>query len=157
MGVFLFLYLLMIEFFAAIGLILSGGIPFFLLFNRKKNWASSKNKKVLGFSFFCVGMGMFLFANSNGLRYFSYAFVVTSIYLVLDFWVKKWSFKIHNRDIYLWLRGSDEDNLDGVKLSDKLFSFILLLLIMSLIVLGALLFGKGNWYGKFLDRLNTIF
>lgn len=100
---------------------------------------------------------MFLFASSNGLRYFAYAFLVTSIYLVLDFWVKKWSLKIHNRDIYLWLKGSDEDNLDGVKLSDKLFSFILLLLIMSLIVLGALLFGKGNWYGKFLDWLYTIF
>jgi len=99
----------------------------------------------------------FSFADDNDYRHLFYAFLITPLILLLAEGFKRESLKVHKRDFYLFLRGSKEiDNAPffpenpHIRLSDKVFSFTLLILILGLTFFGAVLFGKENLYGQWM-------
>lgn len=114
-------------------------INFILLFNRKKKWVKNKYKWYLLIVLAITGVFLFYYKGSymNEIL-IKWAFFTPLIFSIIDFSVMKLSYLIHNRDLYLWLRGSDDiDNtkLSGgkhVRASDRIFSFILLFSILIL-------------------------
>jgi hypothetical protein len=118
-------------------------INFILLFNRKKKWVKNKYKWYILILLSIVGIFLFYNPeiykdNSSDQKLVQWAFLTPLIFSIIDFSVMKLSYLIHNRDIYLWLKGSndiDERKLSGgkhVRASDRLFSFILLFSIIIL-------------------------
>ena len=114
-------------------------INFILLFNRKKKWVKNKYKWYLLIVLAITGVLLFYYKGSymNEIL-IKWAFFTPLVFSIIDFSIMKLSYLIHNRDLYLWLRGSDDiDNtkLSGgkhVRASDRIFSFILLFSIIIL-------------------------
>ena len=135
---------------------LSLGIPFMLLYSRKKGWNSHKFKQTLFFGMSIIGLLGFILARTNSLRFLFYAILTTPVFLLVDYGFKYLSIKEHNRDFYLWLRFSDEidDSFSGigknkhVKTTDIIFSISLLILIAGMGVFGAVLFGQDALYNR---------
>ena len=118
-------------------------INFILLFNRKKKWVKNKYKWYILILLSFVGIFLFFNPeiykdNSSDQKLVQWAFLTPLIFSIIDFSVMKLSYLIHNRDIYLWLKGSndiDDSKLSGgkhVRASDRLFSFILLCTVIIL-------------------------
>ncbi|WP_281336835.1 hypothetical protein [Flavobacterium eburneipallidum] len=113
-------------------------INFILLYNRKKKWVKNKYKWFAVMIFFLVGICLYTNSNEFDEKSCGWAFVTPFLFSVFDFIIMKLSYAIHNRDLYLWLRGSsdiDDKKFSGgkkVKTSDRIFSFFLLFLIIIL-------------------------
>lgn len=140
-----------------ISISLSIGLPFLLLYSRKKVWNNKKFKQALFFGMTVVGLLGFILSETNNYRLLFYAFLTTPIFLLVDYGFKLLSIQTHNRDFYLWLRFSDEiDDMDfgknkHIKTTDIVFSISLLILIIGLMVFGAVLFGKDALYQKIIN------
>lgn len=76
--------------------------------------------------------------NYTDQRLIQWAFMTPLVFSVIDYALLKASFLLHNRDLYLWLRGSseiDDSKFSGgkhVKVSDRLFSIFLLITLLIL-------------------------
>ena len=134
------------------------GVPFFLLFGRKKEWNTDQLKKTLVIGFTIIGVIGYFFSNSNDFRLLFYSFIATPIFITIDYLFKYLSIKKHNRDLNLWLNYSDD--VDGVfapmgrskfKTTDVVFSITLLILIVGLAFIGVVLFGKEDLYGQIIN------
>ena len=142
-----------------ISISLSIGLPFLLLYSRKKEWNNKKLKQSLFFGMTVVGLLGFIFSETNNYRLLFYAFLTTPIFLLVDYGFKLLSIQTHNRDFYLWLRFSDEIDYSfsgigknkHVKTTDIVFSISLLILIIGLCAFGAVLFGKDALYQKLIN------
>lgn len=113
-----------------------------LLYNRKKKWAKSTFKWYFVILLACIGVVlMYIEGNIRNDLLLNSTFFTPFIYSIIDLSFTKLSFYIHNRDLYLWLRNSndiDNSKLSGgkhVRASDRLFSIILLLLVITLPIL----------------------
>ncbi len=124
-------------------------INFILLYARKKKWARSKFKWLVVVTLFAIGF--FMFQNPDYLefktpRIASWSIMTPLIFSILDFLIMRLSYSIHNRDLYLWLRGSteiDDSRFSGgkhVRGSDRIFSLILLFSVIFLPFAGMLIF-----------------
>lgn len=139
-----------------VGIIISLGISVLLLYNRKSNWVSIKFKVIVLILVAITSIIGFFCSESNSSRFLFYSMIVPPISFALDRLFKFLSFKLHNRDFYLYLRGSNEIDerfpLRGknkhIRISDKVFSIVILITIIILIVLGTISFGEVNLYGK---------
>ncbi len=122
-----------------IGICISYGVSFTLLYTRKQKWNSNSLRWRITGVLFIIGFLVLLNkSNNKDFMFFSWCLITPIIYNLLDRIFKKISELKNNRDFYLWLRGSFEidDSLFGknphVKGLDRLFSIIL---IMSIILL----------------------
>jgi hypothetical protein len=133
----------------AIILISSLVLNFILLYARKKKWSRTKFKWFVVAILFVIGF--FMFQNPDYLdftvpRIASWSIMTPLIFSILDFLIMRLSYSIHNRDLYLWLRGSteiDDSRFRGgkhVRGSDRLFSLILLFSVLFLPFAGMLIF-----------------
>ncbi len=131
------------------------GIPFLLLFGRKRKWNTQHLKKIIVIGFTTIGLIGFAFSSTNEFRLLFYSFIVVPIFISVDNLFKSLSIKKHNRNLNLWLNYSDD--IDGVfapmrsqkfKTTDIVFSIMLLMIIVGLAILGAILFGKENLYDE---------
>ena len=131
--------------FTAVGLIISLGTNFILLYSRKKKWATNKLRWSVCGTLFFIGLVSILSERSKinkDFYFFSWCMITPVIYNSLDRIFKTLSMKKNSRDFYLWLRGSDEidDTLFGknphIKALDRLFSLLLLFSIISLPLFG---------------------
>lgn len=141
-----------------VSIIISLFIPFLLLFGRKKKWNTDLIKKSIVVLFTAVGLVGFSFSNTNDFRLLFYSFIVTPIFISVDYLFKYLSIRKHNRDLNLWLNYSDD--VDGFfasfrhpkfKTTDVLFSILLLILIVGLAFFGIMLFGKDNLYNQIIN------
>lgn len=131
--------------------VLSIGVPFVLLFGRKRKWNKDNLKINLIVGFTLLGIISFLWFPTNQFRLLSYSFIVTPIFITVDLVFRSLCLKKYDRDFNLWLNYSDD--IDGVfapmrkhqkfKKLDIIFSISLLLLIVLLAFLGILFFGKS--------------
>ncbi|MDP2112516.1 MAG: hypothetical protein Q8K69_00505, partial [Bacteroidota bacterium] len=132
------------------------GISLLILYTRKEKWISLKIKVTLLIIMTITSFIGFIFSNDNATRFLFYSMIVPPISFSLDRLFKILSMILYNRDFYLYLRGSREinDSFSGlgvnkhIKGSDIIFSFGILITILILTVLGAVLFGKDNWFEK---------
>lgn len=142
-----------------ISISLSLGIPFLLLYRRKREWYNKNLKQVLFIGMSLIGLVGFFLSEANENRFFFFSFLTTPVFLIIDYGLKNLSLLIHSRDFYLWLRYSEEidDSIRGigknkhVKTTDIIFSLSLVILIVGLSVLGAILFGKDALYDKLMN------
>ncbi|WP_298511392.1 hypothetical protein [uncultured Kordia sp.] len=120
------------------------GINSIFLYNRKKRWNTSYLRWLTGIILFIIALIAIYFKIivDSDVSIFIGSFSAVLIYNTFDAILKTVSMRLHERDFYLWLRGSDEinDSLHGknphIKLSDKVFSFFLLILIFTAPFLG---------------------
>jgi hypothetical protein len=124
---------------------LSLGMCFFLLYTRKKKWNSDLFRWGITGSLFFIGLTGFIIERTHQIDNGFYFLCPPLIYNCFDRWFKQLSVQKQGRDFYLWLSHSDE--IDGsfradnphVKPFDKLFSILLLVIIIGLMVLSILL------------------
>ena len=114
-------------------------INFILLFNRKKKWVKNKYKWYILILLSFTGIFLFYYNGSyKNEILIQWAFFTPLVFSIIDFTFMKLSFLIHNRDLHLWLKGSndiDDTKLSGgkhVRASDRFFSLILLFSIIIL-------------------------
>lgn len=124
------------------------GVPFFLLYERKKAWFIPSRIYALNTFIFLIGIILGFYFQTDQYYFFTWCFSLPIVIFLLDRLFKKYSEKKHGRDFILWLRYSDEINwsIGGVnphvKTSDKILSVGLLSILVGLLGLGATLFGK---------------
>lgn len=123
-------------------------LNFVLLFNRKKKWVKSKYRWTLVAFMFLIALVLYL---TNLYKVYQipqlilWSFMTPLIFSLINYAFKIMSYNIHNRDLYLWIRGSteiDSYSLSGgkhVKASDRVFSMILLFLVIFLPIIGILI------------------
>lgn len=112
----------------------------FLLFNRKKSWNSFQFRWIISLTILMVAIVYISFVNVEKLNVYAFLWCLSTIliYTICDHICKIISNRIHGRDFYLWLRGSDEINdsfgakNEHVLISDKILSFLLLILAFVL-------------------------
>jgi hypothetical protein len=111
-------------------------VNYILLFNHRKDWFKSKYKWYTVSISFVVGLALLL-----SFKYHAWdiniIFSILMTYLIfslLDYGFERWSFALHNRDFYLWLRNSSDINNPDVKFkaSDRIFSILFVLVILVL-------------------------
>lgn len=122
-----------------------------LLYQRKKNWATEKNRWYITFPPFLIGISGFMIkglaASEHGFQFLFIPF----IYNCFDRVFKYASVKKNGRDFCLYLRYSNEidDRMFGhnphIKTLDKLFSILLLFIILALMFSGILVY-RAYWY-----------
>lgn len=128
-----------------IGISISYGVSFVLLYTRKQSWNTDRFRLLITGPLVALGMaGLLGFIKVADQYFILFSWCLTNPFIVsiLDRLFKRISTKKYQRDFHLWLRGSFEinDSLLGknphVKPLDKLFSLILLVTILFLPVLG---------------------
>jgi len=134
--------------FLLLGCAISIGVNFFLLYNRKKKWATDNLRWSICIILLIAGL-TFIFSSKAKTDYefmvFSYCLTTPIIYNSFDRLFKKLSKQFYGRDFYLWLRYSSEIDYSlfgknpHVKASDIFFSITLLFLIIILPVIVLLL------------------
>ena len=117
-------------------------INFILLFNRKKKWALSKYRWYFILSLSILGVFIYTLTNNESLdgrtKLAIWGLLTPLIFTLIDVTFRNYSKQLHNRDLYLWLRGSndiDDSKLSGgkhVKGSDRILSMILLFTVIFL-------------------------
>jgi hypothetical protein len=117
-------------------------INFILLFNRKKKWALSKYRWYFVLSLSILGVFIYILTNNESLygrtKLAIWGLLTPLIFSLMDVAFRNYSKQLHNRDLYLWLRGSndiDDSKLSGgkhVKGSDRILSMILLFTVIFL-------------------------
>ncbi len=112
-----------------------------LLYFRKKKWLRNKYKWYFLLTLAVVGFYKFFVdyeISSTDEKLLEWAWMTPLVFSLVDFIFMKLNFSIHNRDFYLWLRGSSE--IDNTKLSggphvrgsDRFFSLFLLFFLIFL-------------------------
>ncbi|WP_394467311.1 hypothetical protein [Mariniflexile sp. HNIBRBA6329] len=141
-----------------ISIIILIGVPFLLLFGRKRKWNTDQLKKTIAVGFTIIGLIGFAFSATNEFRLLFYSFVVTPVFIMIDNLFRNLSIKKHNRDLNLWLNYSDD--VYGIfapmtsskfKTTDVFFSITLLILIVGLAFIGVVLFGKEDLYSRLIN------
>lgn len=118
-------------------------LNFTLLFNRKKKWAKSEYRWILVFAMFIAGLIIFL--SRNKIEIEVWGIMTPMIFAIIDYGFKRLSYSIHNRDLYLWVRGSSDINdftFSGgkhVRASDRIFSMIMLFSVIFLPFIGMII------------------
>lgn len=135
----------MIIIFLGLGVAIMGSLH--ILYNRKN--IKQKPRAIWLICLFLFVFGMIGYINfsfvDRRLNFMFYEFGVPLIYWIFDRFFKYLSYKVHARDFILFLNHSQEiDSTIGgknphVKLSDKLFSFGLLLIIIGATLSGIIL------------------
>ncbi|RIJ45479.1 hypothetical protein D1614_22650 [Maribellus luteus] len=124
-------------------------INFILLFARKKKWTRTKAKWLFVIVLFVIGLVAFQNPNYFDFRIpriVSWSIMTPLIFSILDFLIMRLSYSIQNRDLYLWVRGSEDiDNSrfsggNHVRGSDRVLSLILLFSVILLPFVGMLIF-----------------
>jgi hypothetical protein len=88
----------------------------------------------------------FNYKPETDMPFFFFCLCIPLVYYFFDRIFRKISFKIHNRDYILWVKGSSEidDRLFAenphVKTSDKIFSIGLIIIVILIIPLGIVVF-----------------
>lgn len=125
-----------------IGIGIALGISFLSLYTRKKAWMKPKIVWLICIVLFTIGWFNFSHSEFRNDKIMYFGFCVPLIYWTFDRIFKQISERIHKRDFILFLQGSEEIN-DGfraknphVKISDKLFSFGLLIIIIGTLLIG---------------------
>lgn len=128
-----------------LGIFISYGVSFFLLYSRKQIWNTNQFRWSLTAILLMVGgMGLLGALNNTieNVEIFYWCLITPFVYNILDRIFKRLSEKRYGRDFYLWLRGSIEiddslfNNNPHVKTLDILFSIILLFVIVLLPLIG---------------------
>ncbi len=119
-------------------------INFILLFCRKKRWVRNQYKWI----FFSI-LGVFNFyqfinnfeISSTDQKLIEWGWITPLVFSLVDLVFMKLSYLFHNRDFYLWLRGSseiDDTRFSGgshVHVTDRIFSIFLLFSVIFLPVI----------------------
>ena len=133
----------------AIFVILPLMLNMMLLFKRKKKWAKSKYRWILSFIFFIFSLLIYISDLAVDFQIpiiVIWGLMTPFVFTLIDYMFQSFSFGLHNRDFYLWLRGSDEideSKLSGgkhVKISDRIFSMALIFIVIFLPFAGFLVF-----------------
>ncbi len=127
-----------------IGIGIALGISFFILYTRKTKWMKPKIVWLICVGLLTIGLFGILYSDSElrNDRIMYFGFCVPIIYWTFDRVFKRLSENMHKRDFILFLRYSDEINdrfgaeNPKVKISDKLFSFGLLIIIVGALFVG---------------------
>lgn len=138
------------DLFTILGLTISVGFSMFLLFSRMKNWYQHNVKMILTTILAIIGLIGFPLSNDNEFRLSFYSLIVPIIYLLFDILFRKLSYKFQGRDFYLYLRFSDDLEVNRRNFSplDKILSFGSLIIIIGLVLFGVELFGHDDLYNK---------
>ncbi len=118
-----------------LAIFISFGIPMILLHTRKNKWNTFGVKLFLGIIMLIVTLIGLPLSQNREQHFLFFSFLSTPFYLLLDYWFKMMSIKIHDRDFYLYIRNSSERTRfkngraseSHIQISDKVFSFLLLL------------------------------
>ena len=137
-----------------LGLIISLGFSILMLYTRKNKWFSKQLKYNVSAFLIILGIVGFSSSNTNHYRFLFFSTIIPPFYYATDRFFKYLSFKIHKRDFYLYLRWSNDINDSWVgtgqnkhiKTTDMVFSFLLLILIAGLSLIGVTFFGKMDLY-----------
>lgn len=117
-------------------------VNFTILFNRKKKWIVNIYRWYMVLGMFLVSLLILTFSNTEFLderqMLAIWGLMTPAIFSLLDYFFKIISLQIHNRDLYLWINGSND--IDGSKLSggkhvrasDRILSMILLFSVLIL-------------------------
>lgn len=127
-----------------IGIGIALGVSFFILYTRKTKWMTEKLVWLICGGLLAIGLfGLFYFkAEFRNDRIMYFGFCVPIIYWTFDRIFKRISENMHKRDFILFLRYSNEINdrlgakNPSVKISDKLFSFGLMTIIIATLLIG---------------------
>ena len=94
-------------------------INFILLFNRKKKWALSKYRWYFVLSLSILGVFIYILTNDESLdgrtKLAIWGLLTPLIFTLINVAFRNYSKQLHNRDLYLWLR--DSNDIDDSKLS----------------------------------------
>jgi hypothetical protein len=130
------------DFIFLFGLFTSMGLNGFFLTVRKKEWCTNYLRFGLtGLLFFMGLAALLLFDNPSKYQRSSFIWLmIPLVHSLIDRFFKYVSLKLHNRDLLLYMRGSEDLNLgyknQNLKTSDYLFSIILVILLFILPLLG---------------------
>lgn len=124
------------------------GISFYLMYTRMSNTAKPKLRWLVCICLCIIGiLGIkFKYKPETDMPFFFFCLCVPFVYYIFDRLFRQISFKIHNRDYILWVKGSSEidDRLFAenpqVKTSDKIFSIGLIIIVFFTIPLGGVIF-----------------
>jgi hypothetical protein len=131
--------------YTAIGIGISYGVSFFLLYTRKERWNTNLLRWIITVPLFIFGvlsLSGYLTQATNDYQFFSWCLTTPFSYNVFDRLFKKISERMVERDFYLWLNwsleidssiGGDNPHVKGI---DILFSILLLVIILALPVFG---------------------
>ncbi len=117
---------------------ISFGTCFILLYERKKKWATDKVRWIITLILALFGVIGVTFYKKEALKLGLPLLAAPIIYNCFDRWFKNLSIKKNGRDFYLYLSNSDEIDTrlfaknPHVKFLDKLFSFLLLIIIFGI-------------------------
>lgn len=122
-----------------IGITISIFVNFILLYTRRKKWFP--NSVRWSFTSLLSLLGIYHFFNNTAINkddafLFGWCLVTPLIFNSLDRCLKLLSLKINNRDLYLWLRGSDDQYKNDLNGWDRFFSIILLFALIALPIFG---------------------
>jgi hypothetical protein len=103
----------------------------FILFNfRRNHWVKSKYKWYAVLTLLIIGVVLLLtYKSKNYQVYLLFVCITTpALYSFIDYCFERWSFALHDRDFYLWIRGSSDLRSNEIKFkaSDRIFSILLL-------------------------------
>jgi hypothetical protein len=143
--------------FGICGIFISLGLSILMLFSRKSIWFSNKFKWTVIIAFLVVGVFGLSFSKLNNYRFIFYSMIVVVICFTTEKFFRFLSIKIHGRDFYLYLKGSNEITQSffplktnkHIRATDVIFSLVLLFEILGLSAFGAVLFGHDNLWNKF--------
>ncbi|NOQ71023.1 MAG: hypothetical protein GQ574_03415 [Crocinitomix sp.] len=131
-----------------IGLSIGLGLPFFLLYSRKKTWFKETYIYVLNALLCVIGLILAFAEQSQEFYLLAWCLMCPIVVFLFDRIFKKYSEKKNGRDFILWLRYSDEINWSvaaknpHVMVLDKIISVTLLTVLIGLVSAGAVIFGK---------------
>ena len=115
----------------------------FILFNnRRDNWVKSKYKWYIVLASLVIGIVLLLTSKSPGYQNLLFVCMTTpALYSLIDYGFERWSFSLHNRDFYIWIKGSSDLRNDEIefKASDRIFSILLLWISFAIPALPILL------------------
>lgn len=120
-----------------------------LVYNRNKSWTQGFIRYIIPFTLLFLGLLLFLyqdFLKLNNINFILGVLFSPTLLLLSLIIIRKHSFYLHKRDIYLWLKYSNEINdstLSGgnhVKTSDRIYSIILLFFMLVSPIICAIIF-----------------
>ncbi len=127
-----------------VGIGIAIGVSFFILYNRKKKWLKPDVVWLICTVLLFIGIIGVIYPEyfKKYVTAFPFGFFTPIIYWTFDRIFKRISENLKGRDFILYLRNSNEinnglgANNSHVKVSDKLFSFGLLIIIIGTLFIG---------------------
>nr|WP_294947787.1 hypothetical protein [uncultured Mucilaginibacter sp.] len=110
------------------------GVNFIMLQSKGHGWVRSKPTLIVALLLMITGVSLLTFYTTSdvNLQLAFWAPITPAIFLFLDYCFAKLTFKIHDRDYSLWLRGSSDLRGKSIKASDKIISMVLLYTVIGL-------------------------